>query len=298
MGWATTGAFLFGEEMKSLWIVTMLVCLLGCGRTKNEVIVLGLGIEKIGETYTVHAEVGQVKRVKEEDTIQYVMGEGESLEEAFSDVFEKSGSSFYFSHVQVIALNHRMARDLEELKEYFKKYSELPYSSYLFISNSVSDLFSDDKENQSIRLSQLCEYRESETGIKMILLEDLFLEDMMLFSVLDTREEEYVFGESVLLLMNGNWYEIGNREAFLLGSALQKVDTGLFEGEDSIYFDELYTYVENGTLFVHGVSEEMFEDTLVDEIKMEYMRIISEFDFMFKDVIENVEVYINRGNEE
>lgn len=256
--------------MKRLLGICLVLCL-GCSARKDVVIVLGLGIEKQGHTYLVHAEIGQSERVKQEQYLNYVMGEGKSLEEAFAKAQERVGSRFYYSHVQLIALNKEMSEDLGSLRDYLSSFKELPLSCFVVLSKNPKELLSNNKVHQAVKLSSIMEYRNVDTGLQTQALEQLWqAERPILLSQVESVEEELQFEDSLYLLFEKEQYELNEREAFVLSSLMNWIDRGSYRGNELVQFSQIKTYEENNAVYVLLKSDAELSKDIVEEIQQAF----------------------------
>lgn len=253
--------------MKRLLWICLVLCL-GCSARKEAVIVLGLGVEKQGDTYIVHAEIGQSERVKQEQYLNYVMGEGKSLEEAFVKAQEKIGSHFYYSHVQLIALNTEMSEDLVSLRDYLSTFKEIPLSCFVVLSQKPKDLLSNNKVHQAVKLSNLMEYRNAYTGLQTQALEQLWQSERpILLSQIESVEEELHFEDTLYLLFEKEQYALSEQEAFVLSSLMNWIDKGSYRGSELIHFSRINTYEEKTVVYVLLETESELSKDIVVELQ-------------------------------
>lgn len=280
--------------MKKLCLCFLLMCC-GCSRPSSEVIVLGLGIELKEDQYIVHAEVGQSEIVEEKQYLEYVQGKGKSLEKAFEAAKAQVGRQFYYSHVQVIAVNHEMMNHLSELKQYLSSFKEIPMDTYIVVSNSPGNLFNNKKVYQSVKLTTLCDYRSNEMGIPMSTLAKLNNEVFpILLSILDKKEETIVFEKELIVLSKEKDFKIDENKAFLLGALFNWIDKGNYGNKEMISFNHIHTYVDNKKLIVYAQSNQTISNELISEIENSLEEIVEQFYFIWDEEITEVQLHVER----
>ena len=130
--------------MKKILLILISLLLCGC-YDYNELadigIVTTMFVEYEDDKYVIHLEVLDSNKNTNEASF-FLNGTGYTIEDALNDIYSKSTTHIYLSHMNAVTLAKDVAREkLDEIYDYFIREIDIRKDFYVLISEHPSDFF-------------------------------------------------------------------------------------------------------------------------------------------------------------